>query len=120
MEAYLQFIICIAVIVGAIIIVKIFNTVWYCVEKKFAPDRVTKPSDTPEAVFKNLRNKTVVVYLKNGEIIEGYTYNKTIFFNQGDFAMNTTVYFELEKEKGNVLFISGLDISKIEAHTKKS
>lgn len=115
MEVYLQFIICVSVIAGAIIIVKIFNTVWYCVEKKIAPDRVVKPADTPEAVFKKLRNKTVVIYLKNGEVIEGYIYKKTLFFNQGDFAMNTTVYFELEKKNGTTLFISGLDILKIEA-----
>ncbi len=114
MEAYLQVIICVAVIVGAIIVVKIFNTLWYCVEKKIAPDRVAKPSDTPEAAFKNLRNKAVVIYLKNGEIIDGCTYKKTLFFNQGDFAINTTVYFELEKRDGNTLFLSGLDISKIE------
>ena len=115
MEVYQQFILCVAVIVGAIVVVKIFNTLWYCVEKKIAPDRVAKPADTPEAVFKNLRKKTVVVYLKNGEVIEGYAYNKTIFFNQGDFAMNTTVYFELGKKNGDTLFISGLDILKIEA-----
>lgn len=114
MEAYLQVVICVSGIVGAIIVVKIFNTLWYCVETKLAPNRVAKPSDTPAVAFKNLRNKTVVVYLKNGEIIDGCTYKKTLFFNQGDFAMNTTVYFELEKKDGNTLFISGLDISKIE------
>ena len=114
MEAYLQVIICVSVIVGAIIIVKIFNTLWYCAEKKLAPDRVAKPSDTPAAAFKNLRNKTVVVYLKNGEIIEGCTYKRTLFFNEGDFTMNVTVYFEFEKKNGNTLYISGIDILKIE------
>lgn len=115
MEVYQQFILCVAVIVGAIIVIKIFNTLWYCVETKLAPNRVARPADTPEAVFKNLRNKRVVVYLKNGEIIDGCTYKKTLFFNEGDFAINTTVYFELEKKNGNTLYISGLDISKIEA-----
>lgn len=114
MEAYLQFSICVVVVVCAIISVKIFNTLWYCVEKKLAPTRVAKPADTPETAFKNLRNKAVVLCLKNGEIIDGCTYKKTLFFNEGDFAMNTTVYFELEKKNGNTIYISGLDISKIE------
>lgn len=114
MEAYQQFILCTVSVVVAVIAVKIFNTFWYCVEKKVAPGRVPKPADTPEAVFKDLRDKRVVVHLKTGEVLEPCLYRRTLFFNEGDFAINTAVYFEFERPDGNTLFVSGVDILKIE------
>jgi hypothetical protein len=70
MEAYQQVILCTISVVVAIIAVKMCNTFWYCVEKKVAPGRVPKPTDTPEGVFKDLRDKRVVVHLKKGEILD--------------------------------------------------
>ena len=91
-----SFLICLGSIVAAIIILKVFFTLWWVVEKRLHPDKIRLPTSTPEVSFEGLKKKSVNVYMKNGEILKNHTYLKTLLFGAGDFATCTVVYFEFE------------------------
>jgi hypothetical protein len=105
-EAMAPFLIGVGSIVGAIIGLKVFFTLWKILEKRLHPDQFSKPSSTPETAFRGLKGKTVVVQMKNGEVLQDCEYKSTL------------VYFELEKPDGNRLYICGSDILKIETKGK--
>ncbi len=56
--------------------------------------------------------------MKNGEIIKQLKYSKTYFFNEGDFAINTCVYFELIDSEERYIYVAGSEIWKIETEKK--
>jgi hypothetical protein len=51
---------------------------------------------------------------KNGDILRNYRYLKTLLFGDGDYSTCTNLYFEFKSPEGNGVFISGMDISRIE------
>ena len=114
MEAYQQFLIVIGSIVGAIIALKIFFTLWRLLEKKLHPDKFEKLYSAPEVVFADLKKKVVTVTLKNGDILIDHKYKKSVYFGDGEFGLPKPVYFELESPEKNLIFVSGADIIKIE------
>jgi hypothetical protein len=114
MEVMAPFLLGIGAIVGAIIGLKIFFTLWKIVDKRFHPEQFAKPSSTPETAFRGLRNKQVLIQLKNGETIKDCKYNTTLFFGDGEFGTSTLVYFEFQQQDGNKLYLCGTDIMKIE------
>ncbi len=68
METWEQFVIVISAIVGAVIILKVFFSIWRLIEKKINPEFAERISHTPETAFKNLKDKEMTIFLKNGEI----------------------------------------------------
>ena len=117
-EAMAPFLIGVGAIVGAIIGLKVFFTLWKMLEKRLHPEQFSKPSSTPETAFRGLKGKKVVVQLKNGEVLQDCEYKSTLFFGDGEFGTCTLVYFELEKPDGDRLYICGSDILKIETKGK--
>ena len=112
------FFIVIGVIVAPIIGLKVFFTLWKLLEKRLHPEQFSKPPNPPEAAFRGLKGKKIVVQLKNGEIIEGCQYKATLYFSDGHYNVCPIVYFDFEKPDGNRLYICGLDILKIETAGK--
>lgn len=117
MEAATPFLIVIGAIVGAIIGLKVFFTLWRLVEKRLNPEKADKHDNTPEVAFRGLKRKTVDVHMKNGDVLRNHKYVKTLVFGDGEFATCTLVYFELESPEGNGVFICGADIMKLESCT---
>jgi len=115
METAQPFIIGVASIVCAIILLKVFFTLWRLLEKRVHPDKFEKLPSTPESAFRDLKGKAVLLHMKNGETIHDSKYRKTLFFSNGEFGC-TLVYFELEKPDGTRIFVSGSDIMKIETN----
>ncbi len=109
-----QFLTCVVGVVIAIILLKIFFTLWKVVDKKLHPE-MEKIGITPEVAFNNLRNKNITVFLKDGKILTDLKYIKTLFFNDGEYSLNTVVYFEVTNQHKRI-FISGTDIVRIETN----
>ena len=109
-----DFLIVLGSIVGAIVGLKVFFTLWKVLEKRLHPEQFLKPRSAPETAFKGLKGRKVIVRTKTGEVIKECQYKATLYFNDGEFTVCPTVYFELEKADGNRLFISGADILSIE------
>ena len=114
MDAVMPFLIVIGAIVGAIVGLKIFFTLWRLVEKRLHPEKLEKPDNTPEVAFRGLKKKTVDVHMKNGDVLRNHKYIKTLVFGEGDFSTCTLIYFELESPTGAGVFICGTDIMKLE------
>ena len=114
-ENTIGFIYCVTAIVLGIISIKVIFSIWdILVVKKYFPEKFTLPKNSPETTFKNLEKKSVTVKLKSGEILSDIKYNKTIFFNDGEFAVHTTVYFEfIDNKTSELMFVSGIDILSI-------
>ena len=106
-----SFILGIVAIVLAIISLKVFFTLWGILDRKWDPGKV---GSTPETAFKDLKKKTVRVSLRDGTVIDEAKYAKTLYFNNSEIALNTTVFFQLIKPDQSLLFISGSDIVLIE------
>jgi hypothetical protein len=119
MEAMTPFLIGVGAIVGAIIGLKVFFTLWRILEKRLHPENFVKPSSTPETAFRGLKGKAIIVHMKNGEVISNVEYKATLFFGDGEFGTCTLVYFDVERSDGTQVFICGADILKIET-TKKA
>ena len=118
MEAYIQYCIGVGVTVVGILLTKGVSLVFRCIEFKVNPDAIKKTRNLPEGIFGQLKNKQVIVKLKTGETQRECKYIKTIFFADGDFAINTNVYFQFQKDDGNLLFVGGLDVLSIETVEK--
>ena len=118
MEAYIQYCIAVGVTVVGILLVKGVSLIFRCIEFKANPDALKKERNLPEGVFRQLKNKQVVVKLKTGETLLGCKYIKTIFFADGDFAINTNVFFQFQKDGGNLIFVGGRDVLSIETVEK--
>jgi hypothetical protein len=118
MEILAPILVMVGIIVFTVIGLKVFFTLWKLLEKRLHPEQFSKPSSTPEAAFRGLKGKKVIVQMKCGEIIEGCQYKATLFFADGEFSMCPTVYFDFEKADGNRLYICGADILKIETVNK--
>jgi len=114
MEGYQQFFAIVGTIVGAIIFIKVFFTLWRIIEKKLHPEKFEKIYCAPEVLFSDLKKKKVTVYLKNNEILENHIYRKSVYFGDGEFGLPNPVYFEFESQNKDIIFISGIDIWKIE------
>jgi hypothetical protein len=114
MDVVRPFIECVTAVVTGIIVLKVFFTLWRVVEKRLHPERITSPTTTPEVSFGGLRKKPVNVYMKNGDILRNYRYLKTLLSGDGDYSTCTNLYFEFKSPEGNGVFISGMDISRIE------
>lgn len=108
-----NFIICTATIVGGIVILKVFFSSWGLVDKKWNPEKI-RIGTTPETAFKDIKGKLITIKLKNGDKISNCKYEKTLFFNDGEMAMNTVVYFQVKSSIGNTIFIAGSDVALIE------
>ncbi|HCF94931.1 MAG TPA: hypothetical protein DEW46_07710 [Verrucomicrobia bacterium] len=117
-EAMAPFLIRVGSIVGAIIGLKVFFTLWKILEKRLHPEQFSKPPSTPETAFRGLKGKKVVVQMKSGDFLQDCEYKSTLFFGDGEFSTCTLVYFELEKPDGNRLYVCGSDILKIETKGK--
>jgi hypothetical protein len=109
-EFTISFIVVMATLVAVIMLVKIFNTMWLIVDKKFHPEKI-RTSKTPETAFGELKNKFIDVDLKDGDSVHGM-YERTLYFNDGEFTINTCVYFQL-KVNDKACFIAGNDIKII-------
>ncbi len=118
MDAAMPFLIVIGAIVGSVIGLKVFFTLWRVVEKRLHPEKVDKPDTNPEFAFRGLKKKTVDVHMKNGDVLRAHKYLKTLVFGEGDFATCTLIYFELESPAGTQVFICGTDILKLETCNK--
>jgi len=112
------FLIGVGTIVGAIIALKVFFTLWKILEKRLHPEQFSKPASTPETAFRGLKGQKVVVQMKSGEFLQDCEYKATLFFGDGEFGTCTLVYFEFQKPDGNRLYICGSDILKIETKGK--
>ncbi len=117
-ETMAPFLIGVGSIVGAIIGLKVFFTLWKILEKRLHPEQFSKPSSTPETAFRGLKGKKVIIRMKSGEVIHDCEYKTTLFFGHGEFSTCNLVYFELAKPDGNRLYICGSDILKIETNGK--
>ena len=106
-----DFITCVAVVVGGIIALKVFFSLWGRVDRRWNPGKI---GATPETAFKDIKNKVVRIVMKSGETVDGCTYEKTLWFNDGEMAMNTVVYFKLRTIDKRSIYISGSDILRIE------
>ena len=114
-----SFLIGLGAIVGSIIGLKVFFTLWRLLEKRLHPDDFVKPFSTPETAFRGLKRKSIIIHMKNGEVLSDLRYKATLFFSDGEFGVYTPVYFHVERGDGTHVFISGADILKIET-TKKA
>lgn len=113
MEAATPFLIVIGFIVAAIIGLKVFFTLWRVLEKRLHPELLDKPDNTPEVAFRDLKGAAVNVYMKNGDLLKEYKYLKTLVFGN-EFERCSLLYFELKSPGGNIVFICGSDIAKLE------
>ena len=59
MEGYQQFFAIVGTIVGAIIFIKVFFTLWRIIEKKLHPEKFEKIYCAPEVLFSDLKKKKV-------------------------------------------------------------
>jgi hypothetical protein len=119
MEVMTPFLMGVGAIVGAIIGLKVFFTLWRILEKRLHPENFIKPSSTPETAFRGLKGKTIIIHMKSGEVISDVKYKATLFFGDGEFVTCTLVYFDMERSDGTHVFICGSDIQKIET-TKRA
>lgn len=112
MDPYvINFIMCVGAIVGGIICLKIFFSLWGILDRRWNPGKV---SDTPESAFKDLKRKTIHIVLRSGETLEFRVYEKTLFFNDGEMGYNAVVYFQVRNPEGIRQYIAGSDIVLIE------
>jgi len=108
------FVLGVITVVLAVLVLKVFFTLWKILEKKLHPSDFDKPTNTPETAFKDLKKKIVNVYMKNGDVLEKHKYKKTLYFGNGEYSWCALVYFELEAPNQTQVFISSADILKIE------
>ncbi|MFM6131194.1 MAG: hypothetical protein ACKPBV_21145 [Sphaerospermopsis kisseleviana] len=59
----LNFIYCTIAVIGAVIILKVFSTLWLIIDKKYHPEKI-RTTKTPETAFGDLNGKIIDVYLK--------------------------------------------------------
>ena len=86
MMDFLPFLLAVGAIVAAIVVVKVFFTLWRILEKRLHPEQYAKPAATPEFVFRRLHGKKVTIVLKNGECLQDCDYQSTHLFGDGEFA----------------------------------
>jgi len=98
------------IVVGSIILLKVFFTVWGPVHRKLNPESV---QDTPESAFKDLKGKTVRITMMDGSVAEGM-YEKTLYFNDGEMGLNSVVFFQLRLRDGRMAFMPSTALGKIE------
>ena len=65
-----SFLIGAGVIVGSIIGLKVFFTLWRLLEKRLHPDDFVKPFSTPETAFRGLERTSIIIHMKNGEVLD--------------------------------------------------
>jgi len=114
MPVYQQFLWFVGSIIGAIIGLKIFFSLWRLLEKKIHPDKFERIEKAPEVIFNNLKKKKINIFMKNGESINDCLYKKTLYFGDGELGFNAPIYFQVEDNNKKLIFISGADIWKIE------
>ena len=110
----LPFILIVGSIVAAIVVVKVFFTLWRVLEKRLHPEQFVKPSATPEFVFRRLKGKKATVVLKNGERLQDCEYQSTHLFGDGEFAFSAVLYFEFITADNRRNFLAGAEILRIE------
>ena len=98
------------IVVGSIILLKVFFTVWGPVHRKLNPESV---QDTPESAFRDLKGKTVRITMVDGSVGEGM-YEKTLYFNDGEMGLNSVVFFQLRHRDGRMAFMPSTALGKIE------
>jgi hypothetical protein len=120
MDVWIEFAICVASVTAAIIIAKIFFTLWRLFEKRVHPEMFErdKVNSALEAAFGNIKGKNVDVYLRNGEIIKQHKYVKASCLRAGQIDEHPIVYFELIDSEEKTVYIAVADAWKIETATK--
>ena len=115
MDPIYQFASYVGIFVGGIIALKVFFSLWACVERYIHPDKVEKAAETS---FRAIKNKKVDLYLKDGKVLESYTYRKTIYFDTTEEGCMSPVYFALLDSDGHITFIAGSSVTTIRCKDK--
>ena len=110
----LPFLLVVGAITAAIILVKVFFTLWKVLEKRLHPEQFGQPAATPEFVFRRLNGKKATVVLKNGERLQDCDYQATHLFGDGEFAFRAILYFEFITTDNRRVFLAGTEILRIE------
>ena len=114
MMDFLPFLLAVGAIVAAIVVVKVFFTLWRILEKRLHPEQFAQPAATPEFVFRRLHGKKVTIVLKNGERLQDCDYQSTHLFGDGEFAFRAVLYFEFITADNRRNFLAGAEILRIE------
>jgi len=114
MEIALPLPLTIGAITGAIIILKVFFTLWRVLEKWLHPEKFVGPTDTLEFTFQRLKGKKAAITLKNGEQLQNCEYQSTHLFGDGNYAVANILHFEFITADKRRIFLSNADILKIE------
>lgn len=93
-----------------VISLKIFFTLWRTIERKINPDSC---KDTPETTFKALKNKTVVVTLKTGAVIQDLVYQKSLYIDGTEYAPVNCIFVQFEDLHKKVTLIEANSIQTI-------
>ncbi len=110
MDAVYAFACHVGVVVGGIVSLKVFFTLWGVVERKLRPDKIENAMETS---FKDLRKKRVVVKLRNGDLLEDHIYAKTLCFERSEYASDNPIYFQFSDPAGHDVYVSGSEIVSI-------
>jgi len=110
MDAVIAFACYVGIVVGGIVSLKVFFSLWGVAERKLYPDKIENALETS---FKALRKKVVVVKLRNGETLEDHIYTKTLYYDVTEFGSANPIYFHLTDPDGRDIYVAGSEIISI-------